>query len=185
MTWRAPSFACQSYIYTLYLPVTPVLSRFGWGTSLEILLYIIPFPAAFSLSDTFVCFAELLIGMVTHTKADETHKKWSLARKNGNDIDTSYIFLSCSYTYMLSIPQPLGHSQPGTTQTCLNDNEYHLPAAWFRLFYIFARFVMILERVSLLDCLVFLLFLAPQLIFRIGFFRTFSCGLRALPFLRT
>jgi len=43
---------------------------------------------------------------------------------------------------------------------------------------------MILAQISWLDCLVFLLFLAPQLIFQIGFFRTLSCGLKALPFLR-
>lgn len=43
---------------------------------------------------------------------------------------------------------------------------------------------MILGQVSWLDCLVFLIFLAPQLIFRVGFFPTLFCGLRALPFLR-
>jgi len=43
---------------------------------------------------------------------------------------------------------------------------------------------MILGQVSWLDCIVFLLFLAPQLIFRVGFFQTLSCGLQALPFLR-
>ncbi|KAG9241819.1 Alpha/Beta hydrolase protein [Calycina marina] len=42
---------------------------------------------------------------------------------------------------------------------------------------------MILEQVSWLDCLVFLLFLAPQLIYRVGFFQTVSCALQALPFL--
>ncbi|KAH8671777.1 Alpha/Beta hydrolase protein [Tricladium varicosporioides] len=42
---------------------------------------------------------------------------------------------------------------------------------------------MILGQVSWLDCMVFLAFLAPQLIFRVGFFPTLFCGLRALPFL--
>jgi len=43
---------------------------------------------------------------------------------------------------------------------------------------------MILGQVSWLDCFVFLLFLAPQLIIQVGFFRTLTCGLQALPFLR-
>lgn len=43
---------------------------------------------------------------------------------------------------------------------------------------------MILGQVSWLDCLMFLLFLAPQLIYHVGFFRTLDCGLKALPFLR-
>ncbi|KAI9055594.1 hypothetical protein LZ554_000540 [Drepanopeziza brunnea f. sp. 'monogermtubi'] len=42
---------------------------------------------------------------------------------------------------------------------------------------------MILGQVSWLDCLVFLLFLAPQLLVHVGFFPTLFCGLRALPFL--
>ncbi|CAG8973002.1 hypothetical protein HYALB_00007849 [Hymenoscyphus albidus] len=42
---------------------------------------------------------------------------------------------------------------------------------------------MILGQVSWLDCFVFLIFLAPQLILRVGFFPTLFCGLRALPFL--
>jgi hypothetical protein len=42
---------------------------------------------------------------------------------------------------------------------------------------------MILGQVSWLDCFVFLLFLAPQLIYHVGFFRTLICGMRALPFL--
>ena len=43
---------------------------------------------------------------------------------------------------------------------------------------------MILGQVSWLDCFVFLIFLAPQLIIHVGFFATLSCGLQALPFLR-
>lgn len=43
---------------------------------------------------------------------------------------------------------------------------------------------MILGQISWLDCLVFLLFLAPQLLFHVGFFATLICGLNALPFLR-
>ncbi|CAG8958151.1 hypothetical protein HYFRA_00000500 [Hymenoscyphus fraxineus] len=42
---------------------------------------------------------------------------------------------------------------------------------------------MILGQVSWLDCFVFLIFLAPQLILRVGIFPTLLCGLRALPFL--
>lgn len=42
---------------------------------------------------------------------------------------------------------------------------------------------MILGQVSWLDCFVFLVFLAPQLIFNVGFFPTLFCGIRALPFL--
>ncbi|KAG0647643.1 Meiotically up-regulated [Hyphodiscus hymeniophilus] len=42
---------------------------------------------------------------------------------------------------------------------------------------------MILGQVSWLDCFVFLVFLAPQLIIQVGFFRTLVCGLQALPFL--
>ena len=43
---------------------------------------------------------------------------------------------------------------------------------------------MILGQISWLDCFVFLVFLAPQLIIHVGFFPTLFCGLRALPFLR-
>ncbi|KAL2064715.1 hypothetical protein VTL71DRAFT_3853 [Oculimacula yallundae] len=42
---------------------------------------------------------------------------------------------------------------------------------------------MILGQVSWLDCFVFLLFLAPQLIIHVGFFPTLFCGIKALPFL--
>ncbi|CZS91435.1 related to hydrolase [Rhynchosporium agropyri] len=42
---------------------------------------------------------------------------------------------------------------------------------------------MILGQISWLDCFVFLLFLAPQLIIHIGFFPTLFCGIKALPFL--
>ncbi|KAN0095260.1 alpha/beta-hydrolase [Hyaloscypha variabilis] len=42
---------------------------------------------------------------------------------------------------------------------------------------------MILGQVSWLDCFVFLVFLAPQLIIHVGFFPTLFCGLKALPFL--
>lgn len=44
---------------------------------------------------------------------------------------------------------------------------------------------MILGPVSWLDCLVYLLLLAPQLILHAGLFPTLSHGLQALPFLRT
>jgi len=42
---------------------------------------------------------------------------------------------------------------------------------------------MILGQVSWLDCFIFLVFLAPQLIIHVGFFPTLFCGLKALPFL--
>jgi hypothetical protein len=41
---------------------------------------------------------------------------------------------------------------------------------------------MILGPVSLLDCLVFLIFLVPRFILDVGFFRTASVALRCLPF---
>jgi hypothetical protein len=42
---------------------------------------------------------------------------------------------------------------------------------------------MILGHVSYLDCIVFLVLLAPQLIINVGFVDTFVCAIRALPFL--
>ncbi|KAI9810705.1 MAG: hypothetical protein M1832_001214 [Thelocarpon impressellum] len=42
---------------------------------------------------------------------------------------------------------------------------------------------MILGQVSYLDCIVFLVFLAPQLLLQVGLWRTLICGLYALPFL--
>lgn len=42
---------------------------------------------------------------------------------------------------------------------------------------------MILGQIAWVDCIVFLVFLAPQLIIHVGFFRTAICGLTALPFL--
>jgi hypothetical protein len=44
---------------------------------------------------------------------------------------------------------------------------------------------MILGPVSLLDCLVFCCFLAPQLLIHVGFFETVGVLLRCLPFLCT
>lgn len=43
---------------------------------------------------------------------------------------------------------------------------------------------MILGPITLLDCLVFLIFLAPQLLWSVGIFQVLSVGIRALPFLR-
>ena len=43
---------------------------------------------------------------------------------------------------------------------------------------------MILGPVSYLDCLVFCVLLAPQLIWHVGLFPTTFCVLKALPFLR-
>ena len=41
---------------------------------------------------------------------------------------------------------------------------------------------MLLGPVSYLDCFVFCLFLAPQLVWQVGFFETTYCVLQALPF---
>jgi hypothetical protein len=43
---------------------------------------------------------------------------------------------------------------------------------------------MILGKIAYIDCAVFLIFLAPQLLLRVGFLETFICALKALPFLR-
>lgn len=42
---------------------------------------------------------------------------------------------------------------------------------------------MILGQVSYLDCVAFLIFLAPQLLIVVGFWETFLCAIQALPFL--
>ncbi|KXT11064.1 hypothetical protein AC579_8546 [Pseudocercospora musae] len=42
---------------------------------------------------------------------------------------------------------------------------------------------MILDQIAWVDCLVFLLFLAPQLLLQVGFFHTLTCAIKALPFL--
>lgn len=44
--------------------------------------------------------------------------------------------------------------------------------------------LMILGQVSLLDCLVFLVFLAPQLLFHVNTVELLSCIFYALPFIR-
>jgi hypothetical protein len=44
--------------------------------------------------------------------------------------------------------------------------------------------VMMLGPVSYLDCIVYCVFLAPQLIWRVGIISTALCVLKALPFLR-
>lgn len=43
---------------------------------------------------------------------------------------------------------------------------------------------MILGPISLLDCLVFVGFLAPQLLFRVNIIELLSCVSHALPFIR-
>lgn len=43
---------------------------------------------------------------------------------------------------------------------------------------------MILGQISYLDCIVFLIFLAPQLLIRVNIFELLVCILKALPFLR-
>ena len=42
---------------------------------------------------------------------------------------------------------------------------------------------MILGPISLLDCVIFLLFLAPQLLYQAGLFPTLLVGAKVLPFL--
>ncbi|USW51866.1 Putative alpha/beta hydrolase-3 [Septoria linicola] len=42
---------------------------------------------------------------------------------------------------------------------------------------------MILDQIAWVDCIAFLLFLAPQLLIHIGIFQTAICGIKALPFL--
>ena len=43
---------------------------------------------------------------------------------------------------------------------------------------------MILGPISLIDCLVFVLFLAPQLLLQVRLYDTVACILQVLPFLR-
>lgn len=43
---------------------------------------------------------------------------------------------------------------------------------------------MILDQIAWSDCVVFLIFLAPQLVLRVGFINTVACILKALPHLR-
>lgn len=43
---------------------------------------------------------------------------------------------------------------------------------------------MILDQIAWSDCFVFLIFLAPQLVLRVGFINTVACILKALPHLR-
>lgn len=42
--------------------------------------------------------------------------------------------------------------------------------------------IMILNQISYLDCIAFLIFLAPQLLIRVGLIETVSCVVTALPF---
>lgn len=66
------------------------------------------------------------------------------------------------------------------------DNLVCMPASFTSTVHIPGSLViptMILGQVSYLDCLVFLLFLAPQLFIQVGFWNTLACVLRALPFL--
>ena len=44
---------------------------------------------------------------------------------------------------------------------------------------------MILGGISWLDCIAFLVFLAPQLLIHVGFYETAKCGIKALPQIRT
>ena len=41
---------------------------------------------------------------------------------------------------------------------------------------------MILSQISYLDCLVFIIFLAPQLLLRVNLFELLVCVVKALPF---
>jgi hypothetical protein len=42
---------------------------------------------------------------------------------------------------------------------------------------------MILDQIAWSDCIIFLVFLAPQLIIHVGLIETAICGIKALPFL--
>ncbi|KAK4623842.1 Putative steryl acetyl hydrolase mug81 [Fulvia fulva] len=42
---------------------------------------------------------------------------------------------------------------------------------------------MILSQIAWVDCIAFLIFLAPQLLIHVGIFTTLACGIKALPFL--
>ena len=44
---------------------------------------------------------------------------------------------------------------------------------------------MILDQIAWSDCIIFLVFLAPQLIIHVGLMETAICGIKALPFLGT
>jgi hypothetical protein len=44
---------------------------------------------------------------------------------------------------------------------------------------------MILDQIAWSDCIVFLVFLAPQLIIHVGLIKTAICAIKALPFLST
>ena len=44
---------------------------------------------------------------------------------------------------------------------------------------------MILDQIAWSDCIIFLVFLAPQLIIHVGLIKTAICGIKALPFLST
>lgn len=44
---------------------------------------------------------------------------------------------------------------------------------------------MILDQIAWSDCVVFLIFLAPQLLIHVGLIETAKCALQALPFLGT
>lgn len=41
---------------------------------------------------------------------------------------------------------------------------------------------MILSQISYLDCIVFLIFLVPQLLLRVNILELFACAFKALPF---
>jgi hypothetical protein len=45
--------------------------------------------------------------------------------------------------------------------------------------------IMILDQIAWSDCIIFLIFLAPQLIIHVGLIETAICGIKALPFLGT
>lgn len=48
----------------------------------------------------------------------------------------------------------------------------------------FCVIAMILGQISWADCLVFVVFLIPQLLIHVGLLETAACGIKALPFLR-
>lgn len=73
---------------------------------------------------------------------------------------------------------PLTRPRLDLTTSCLSLCLHSLPCLSHY------PYTMILGQISWADCLVFLIFLAPQLLIHIGLIETAICGIKALPFLR-
>ena len=69
----------------------------------------------------------------------------------------------------------LHHCFHEITQRDSRNHSYHLT-------YFYVQPKMILNQISYLDCIAFLVFLAPQLLIRVGPIETISCVVKALPF---